>query len=149
MIFLGMVIGFSVPVPRSATVAAGMHSIPIFSSKIIYQVVEDVRQRVASLLPTEYEKRISGEASVLQIFDLKLPGGRTKTIAGCRVTKGLVEKNKKAQVVRRGEMIHEGMVLHTWLSRPGHSITLLRSVRHLKASENRYHRGFKRNRVWC
>lgn len=103
-----MVIAFSVPVPRSATVAAGMHNIPIFSSKIIYQVVEDVRQRVASLLPTEYEKRISGEASVLQIFDLKLSGGRTKTVAGCRVTKGIVEKNKKAQVVRRGEIIHEG-----------------------------------------
>jgi translation initiation factor IF-2 len=108
MTFLGTVIAFSVPVPRSATVAAGMHNIPIFSSKIIYQVVEDVRQRVANLLPTEYEKRVSGEASVLQIFDLKLSGGRTKTIAGCRVTKGIVEKNKKAQVVRRGEVIHEG-----------------------------------------
>ena len=86
-----------------------MHNIPIFSSKIIYQVVEDVRQRVANLLPTEYDKRVSGEASVLQIFDLKLSGGRIKTIAGCRVTKGIVEKNKKAQVVRRGEVIHEGM----------------------------------------
>ncbi|KAN0123829.1 hypothetical protein V8E52_002319 [Russula decolorans] len=102
------VIAFSVPVPRSATAAAGMHGIPIFSSKIIYQVVEDVRQRVASLLPTEYEKRISGEVSILQIFDIKLSGGRSKTIAGCRVTKGIVEKNKKAQVVRRGEIIHEG-----------------------------------------
>lgn len=103
-----MVIAFSVPVPRNATVAAGMHNIPIFSSKIIYQVVEDVRQRVTSLLPTEYEKRVSGEASVLQIFDLKLSGGRSKTIAGCRVTKGIVEKNKKAQIVRNGEIIHEG-----------------------------------------
>lgn len=108
MIFLGTIIAFSVPVPRSATVDAGMHNIPIFSSKIIYQVVEDVRQRVASLLPTEYEKRVSGEASVLQIFDIKLSGGRTKTIAGCRVTKGIVERNKKVQVVRRGDVIHEG-----------------------------------------
>jgi translation initiation factor IF-2 len=103
-----MIVAFSVPVPRSATVAARTHNIPIFSSKIIYQVMEDVRQRVANLLPTVYEKRVSGEASVLQIFDLKLSGGRTKTIAGCRVTKGLVEKNKKVQVVRRGEVVHEG-----------------------------------------
>ena len=103
-----MIVAFCVPVPRSATVAAGTHNIPIFSSKIIYQVMEDVSQRVANLLPTVYEKRVSGEASVLQIFDLKLSGGRTKTIAGCRVTKGLVEKNKKVQVVRRGEVVHEG-----------------------------------------
>ena len=103
-----MIIAFSIPVPRSATAAADTHNIPIYSSKIIYQVMEDVKQRVANLLPAVYEKRVSGEASVLQIFDLKLSGGRTKTIAGCRVTKGLVEKNKKVQVVRRGEVIHEG-----------------------------------------
>jgi translation initiation factor IF-2 len=105
-----MIIAFSVPVPRHATVAAGTHNIPIFSSKIIYQVIEDVRQRVANLLPTVYEKRVSGEASVLQIFDIKLTGGRTKSIAGCRVTKGVVEKSKKVQVVRNGEVIHEGRV---------------------------------------
>jgi translation initiation factor IF-2 len=103
-----MIVAFSVPVPRSATVAAGVHNIPIFSSKIIYQVIEGVRQRVANLLPATYEKRVSGEASVLQLFDIKLTGGRTKTIAGCRVTKGVVEKNKKAQVVRNGEVMHEG-----------------------------------------
>jgi translation initiation factor IF-2 len=107
-ISLGMIIAFSVPVPRGATVAAGMHSIPILSSKIIYQVIEDIRQRVANLLPTVYEKCVSGEASVLQIFDIKLSGGRSKTIAGCRVTKGIVEKKKKVQVVRGGEIVHEG-----------------------------------------
>ena len=106
--FQGTIIAFAVPVPRSVTVAAAAHDIPIFSSKIIYQVIEDVRQRVANLLPIVYEKRISGEASVLQIFDIKLTGGRTKTIAGCRVTKGVVEKSKKIQVVRNGEVVHEG-----------------------------------------
>jgi len=105
-----MIVAFAVPVLRSINVAAEAHNIPIFSSKIIYQVIEDVRQRVANLLPTVYEKRISGEASVLQTFDIKLTGGRTKTIAGCRVTKGVVEKSKKIQVVRNGEVIHEGKV---------------------------------------
>ncbi|KAH9079440.1 translation initiation factor IF-2 [Lactarius deliciosus] len=102
------IIAFAVPVPRSAVAAAAAQSIPIVSSKIIYQVIEDVRQRVANLLPTVYEKRVSGEAAVLQIFDIKLTGGRTKTIAGCRVTKGIVEKSKKVQVVRNGEVVHEG-----------------------------------------
>jgi translation initiation factor IF-2 len=112
-----MIVAFSVPVPRSATAAAAAHKIPIFSSKIIYQVIEDVRQRVTNLLPTVYEKRVSGEASVLQTFDIKISSGRTKTIAGCRVTKGLVEKSKKAQVVRGGEVIHEGRAPSlTWSS---------------------------------
>ena len=105
---VGTIIAFAVPVPRSAMVAAGAQSIPIFSSKIIYQVIEDIKQRVANLLPSVYEKRISGEATVLQTFDIKLTGGRTKKIAGCRVTKGIVDKSKKVQVVRNGEVIHEG-----------------------------------------
>jgi translation initiation factor IF-2 len=109
-----MIIAFSVPVPRSATVAAGAHNIPIYSSKIIYQVIGDVTQRVTNLLPAVYEKRVSGEASVLQIFDIKLSGGRSKTIAGCRVTKGTVEKSKKVQVVRNGEVIHEGKGTHVY-----------------------------------
>jgi translation initiation factor IF-2 len=103
-----MIVAFSVPVPRSATVAAGAHNIPIFSSQIIYQVIEDVKQRVVNLLPPVNEKRISGEASVLQIFDIKLSGGRSKRIAGCRVTKGVVEKSKKVQILRNGKVIHEG-----------------------------------------
>ncbi|KAI9510891.1 initiation factor 2 [Russula earlei] len=103
-----MIVAFSVPVSRSTTVLAAANNITLFSSKIIYQVIEDVRQRVASLLPTMYEKRVSGEASVLQTFDIKLSGGRTKTIAGCRVTKGVFDKSKKAQVVRDGEVVHEG-----------------------------------------
>ena len=107
----GTIIAFAVPVPRSVTVAAGAQSIPILSSKIIYQVIEDVRQRVANLLPSVYEKRVSGEATVLQTFDIKLTGGRTKKIAGCRVTRGIVEKSKKAQVVRNGEVVHEGKAL--------------------------------------
>ncbi|KAH9005183.1 hypothetical protein EDB86DRAFT_2882080 [Lactarius hatsudake] len=90
------IIAFAVPVPRSAVAAAAAQSIPIVS------------QRVANLLPSVYEKRVSGEAAVLQIFDIKLTGGRTKTIAGCRVTKGIVEKSKKVQVVRNGVVVHEG-----------------------------------------
>jgi translation initiation factor IF-2 len=131
-----MIVAFSVPVPRSATLAAGSHNIPIFSSKIIYQVIEDIRQRVANLLPPVYEKRISGDASVLQIFDIKLPGGRSKTIAGCRVTKGVVEKSKKVQVVRNGEVIHEGKGTHMYaqicLAAESLSLGRLDTFRHLK-----------------
>ena len=107
----GTIIAFAVPVPRSAIAAATAQRIPLFSSKIIYQVIEDVSKRVANLLPSVYEKRVSGEASVLQTFDIKLTGGRTKKIAGCRVTRGIVEKSKKAQVVRNGEVVHEGKAL--------------------------------------
>lgn len=71
--------------------------------------MDEVKGRVIDLLPPVIEKRVSGEATVLQLFDIHLKGKQTKKVAGCRVTNGVVDKNKLARVVRDGTTIHEGM----------------------------------------
>ena len=70
--------------------------------------MDDVTARVIELLPPIIEKRVTGEAAVLQLFDIHLKGKKTTQVGGCRVTNGVVEKNKLARVVRDGEVIHEG-----------------------------------------
>jgi translation initiation factor IF-2 len=70
--------------------------------------VEDIRARVTALLPVTIETKVTGEATVLQLFDIQLKAKQTKKIAGCRVINGLVEKSKFARVVRGGVTIHEG-----------------------------------------
>ncbi|KAI0319795.1 hypothetical protein OF83DRAFT_1169861 [Amylostereum chailletii] len=104
----GMIIAFSVPVSRASMVAANSNSVPVYSSSIIYQVMDEVTQRVTDLLPVEYEKKVTGEANVLQIFDIHLSGKRVKKVAGSRITNGVLEKNKPVQVVRNGKVIYEG-----------------------------------------
>jgi translation initiation factor IF-2 len=64
------------------------------------------------LLPVIVEKKVTGEATVLQLFDVHLKGNQTKRVAGCRVVNGLVERAKRARVVRSGVTLHEGS-LHT------------------------------------
>ncbi|KAI0050900.1 initiation factor 2 [Auriscalpium vulgare] len=104
----GIIIAFSVPVPKAATVSAGMNNVPIYSSTIIYRVMEEVTKRVTDLLPSKFEKRVTGEAKVLQVFDIQLSGKRTKSVAGCRVVNGTLHRNKTVQVVRDGQVLHEG-----------------------------------------
>lgn len=104
----GMVIAFSVPVPRTAANAASSNNIPIYSSSIIYEVMDEVQRRVIDLLPSVTERRVKGEATVLQLFEIQLSGKRIKKIAGSRVTNGIVDKTKGAQVVRNGEVVHDG-----------------------------------------
>lgn len=70
--------------------------------------MEEVRDRVAALLPPVIEKKVTGEANVLQIFDIQIKSRRTKPVAGCRVINGLVEKSRHGRVVRDGNVIHEG-----------------------------------------
>ena len=70
--------------------------------------MDEVRERVRELLPVIVETRVTGEAGVLQLFEITLKSKTTKKVAGCRVTNGLVERSKYARVVRSGKIIHEG-----------------------------------------
>lgn len=107
---VGTVVAFSVKVPKPIEAIAIQNQVPICSSGIIYRLVDDITARVVDLLPKIYETRVTGEATVLQLFDISLKGGVTRKVAGSRVISGLVEKNKTAKVVRNGKVIHEGQL---------------------------------------
>ncbi|KDR81479.1 hypothetical protein GALMADRAFT_58853 [Galerina marginata CBS 339.88] len=102
------ILGFSVSVTRSVQNIAAQNEVPIFTSNIIYRLIEDVRSRIISLLPVVIETKVLGEATILQLFDIQLKGKQTMKVAGCRVTNGVVDKQKFARIVRSGEIIHEG-----------------------------------------
>lgn len=102
------IVAFSVSVPRSVEILAAQNAVPISTSPIIYRLMEDVQERVIALLPTIKETKVTGEATVLQLFDIQLKAKQVKKIAGCRVINGVVEKAKSARIVRDGSVIHEG-----------------------------------------
>ncbi len=103
-----MVVAFSVKVPRPVENEAASQHVPIVSSSIIYKLMDTVTQKVAELLPPIIEKRVTGEATVLQLFDIGLKGKKTTQVGGCRVSNGVVEKSKLARVMRDGKSIFEG-----------------------------------------
>jgi translation initiation factor IF-2 len=116
-----MIVAFAVNISRAVEGTAAASEVPLYSSTIIYRVMDEVRDRVTALLPPKVEKKVTGEANVLQLFDIHLKGRRTKQVAGCRVVNGLVEKSKSARVVRDGTTVHEGLytsscVLALWRS---------------------------------
>ena len=89
-------------------ILARQNDVQVYSSTIIYRLVESVTGAVIDLLPKIIESRISGEATVLQIFDIATKNG-TKKVAGSRVTNGLMVKGKPVKVVRGGQVIYEGL----------------------------------------
>lgn len=104
----GMIVAFSVNIPRPVKAMASSQDVKIMESKIIYALMDEVKKCVIDLLPTMTEKRVTGEATVLQIFEIQLKAKQTMKVAGCRVVNGIVEKNKRARVVRNGEVVFEG-----------------------------------------
>lgn len=108
-----MVVGFSVGISRPVASIAKREAVAIHSSTIIYRLMEDIKAQVIAMLPPIIEKRVTGEATVLKLFEISLKAKLTKKIAGCRVTNGLLEKSRKSRVVRNGEYIHEGASVRT------------------------------------
>ncbi|KAJ3878842.1 hypothetical protein F5051DRAFT_327171 [Lentinula edodes] len=105
----GMIVAFNVNASKQVQVAAAQKNIIILSSGIIYKLMDDVQEHVIKLLPVIIEKKITGEAQVLQIFDIQAKKQVVK-VAGCRVTNGMVERSKQARVIRNGETVHEGPI---------------------------------------
>lgn len=69
--------------------------------------MDDIKGRVIALLPVIIETRVTGEATVLQLFDIHLKAKQTKKVAGCRVVNGIIDKSKFARVIRNGVKIHD------------------------------------------
>src|ERR1700749_4487783 len=102
------IVAFNVKAPKSIEAEAAVQNIPIISSPIIYRLMEEVRARVTALLPSVRETKVTGEATVLQVFDINVRGKITKKIAGCRGRNGSLPKNQPIRVMRQGQTIFEG-----------------------------------------
>lgn len=102
------ILAFNVAVPRNIQQQvdalkasnSGSSAVDIYSSRIIYEIIEYASQSLASLLPPIIETRVLGEATVAQAFDINVKGRQFQSIAGCRVTNGVMELHKPVRVLR-------------------------------------------------
>ncbi|KAI0687126.1 initiation factor 2 [Cytidiella melzeri] len=104
------IVAFSVKTPRPVQSEAKVQEVPIIESDIIYRLMDEIKDRVLKLLPPLIETRVSGEATVMQLFEIKLKAKQVKKIAGCSVINGAINKTRKARVVRDGKTIHSGTI---------------------------------------
>lgn len=94
------VIGFSVDCPRPLLTSAASVNVPVLTDTVIYRLIDAVRARVIALLPPKIESRVTGEATVQQLFPIKVGRKATKMIAGCRVSNGVLNKAEGVRVLR-------------------------------------------------
>ena len=92
--------GFNVVTSSVAKRMADDAKVPVKTYKVIYELVDDIKKILISLLPDEIERTDVGELEVLGIFRTE----KDKMIIGGRVTKGkVVAKDAKIDVYRKSE----------------------------------------------
>jgi translation initiation factor IF-2 len=99
-----IVFGFNVRADNSAKKYVEREGLDLRYYKVIYDLLDDVRDALTGMLSPEIREEIVGIAEVREVFDSKSLG----TIAGCMVTEGTVSRSKKIRVLRDHVVIYEG-----------------------------------------
>ena len=101
-----IIIGFHVRPDARARAAAEREGVDIRSYRVIYEVVDDVRNAMEGLLTPEKREVVLGSAEVRETF--KIP--KVGTIAGCFVSDGTIPRTARVRVVRDGVEVYEGLI---------------------------------------
>ncbi len=101
-----IIVAFHVLPSDSVRVLAENEGVTINYYRIIYEVVDEIREAMEGLLSPDYREEVIGEARILQLF--KVP--KIGMIAGCVVTSGYVDRESKVRLYRSGIEVSETKV---------------------------------------
>ena len=101
-----IVLGFSTGMENGVRGLAKHHGVDIYQNNIIYEIIDLVTDAMADLLEPELQEKKVGGAEVRQVFPL----GKSLAVAGCMITEGRILRDRKARLVRKGEVLIESRV---------------------------------------
>ncbi len=99
-----MIIGFNVHPTAKAREMAIIHNVPTETYRIIYELIEDVKNIIIGMHKAEQAEEITGYVEVRNLFKIS----RIGTIAGCYVTEGKIERTNRVRLLREETEIYEG-----------------------------------------
>lgn len=99
-----IVIGFNVKPERKAADLAEQDNVEIRLHSIIYELQDEIRKAMLGLLDPVYKENYLGRAEVLNVFRIPKIG----TIAGCRVTDGILRRDAEIRLMRGEEQVYKG-----------------------------------------
>ncbi|MBI5440137.1 MAG: translation initiation factor IF-2 [Deltaproteobacteria bacterium] len=101
-----IVVGFNVRPEAKAATLAEQVGVDIRLYTIIYDATDDVKKAMEGLLAPTMQEKVLGRAEVRQIFRVPKIG----TVAGCRVTQGVVQRSARLRLLRDSVVVYEGQL---------------------------------------
>nr|XP_020516161.1 translation initiation factor IF-2, mitochondrial [Labrus bergylta] len=105
--FTGSIYGFNVAASKSIQQLAERRGVPLRLHKVIYRLVDELKDELSSKLPAIVSESVIGEATVLAMFDVTV-GKKKIPVAGCRVQKGQLDQRLKFRLIRGRDTVWEG-----------------------------------------
>ena len=101
-----IIIGFNVRPERKAQELADQEKVDIRLHSIIYELQDEIKRAMTGLLEPTIKETFQGRAQVLETFRIPKVG----TIAGCRVTEGLIKRDSEVRLLRDNVVVFKGKV---------------------------------------
>jgi len=99
------IFAFNVSVPKFIKNLADNQKVPIFESKIIYEIIEEIQTQVLKLLDPTIEETILGEGQLIAEFSIN-----KVRIAGLKIIKGEITKGDSIHLKRDDIIIKESKI---------------------------------------
>ena len=101
-----IIIGFNVRPERKAQELAEQEKVDIRLHSIIYELQDEIKRAMTGLLEPTIKETYQGRAQVLETFRIPKVG----TIAGCRVSDGLIKRDSEVRLLRDNVVVFKGKV---------------------------------------
>jgi translation initiation factor IF-2 len=101
-----IIIGFNVRPERKAQELAEQEKVDIRLHSIIYELQDEIKRAMSGLLEPTIKETYQGRAEVLETFRIPKVG----TVAGCRVSDGLIKRDSEVRLLRDNVVIFKGKV---------------------------------------
>jgi translation initiation factor IF-2 len=101
-----LVLGFNVSADKSAEMLAMRDNTEIKIYKIIYELVDYVKEKIKENTPVETVEKITGSAKILRIFSKN----KDKQVVGGRVEEGEIKSASTIKILRREALIGNGKI---------------------------------------
>ena len=101
-----IIIGFSVRPERKAQELAEQEKVDIRLHSIIYELQDEIKSAMTGLLEPTIKETYQGRAEVLETFRIPKVG----TVAGCRVSDGLIKRDSEVRLLRDNVVVFKGKV---------------------------------------
>jgi translation initiation factor IF-2 len=101
-----IIIGFNVRPERKAQELAEQEEVDIRLHSIIYELQDEIKRAMSGLLEPTIKETYQGRAEVLETFRIPKVG----TVAGCRVSDGLLKRDSEVRLLRDNVVVFKGKV---------------------------------------
>ncbi|MCM8821667.1 MAG: translation initiation factor IF-2 [Candidatus Omnitrophica bacterium] len=101
-----IVFAYNVGIDSKAEKVAKQHGIEIKLYRLVYDLIEDIKNTVEGMTKPKEVEIMIGQALVKQVFKI----GKNQAVAGCLIVDGKAVRDAKVKIVRNGSFVFEGFI---------------------------------------